>query len=464
MDRPQSRPRAGLVWRLLGAFAVVVLVSLTTVSILANRTTAFELRAFMLRGGMSTESQLADELAAYYRGRVGWGGVESLFMGPGPGAHMGGMTGMGGQGPMMSGAVLLADDNGQVIAGRGGQPRELSTTELEQSTAIVVDGRVVGHLIVEGPRLAESGEDLIARVNRALWLAAAAGGLVALVLGAGLVVSLLRPVRELTLAAQSVAGGELSRRVTVRSTDEIGQLSLAFNRMAENLQIAEDLRREMTADIAHELRNPLAVMQARLEGLADGVYSLTPESLAPVLEQSQLLNRLVEDLRTLALVDAGRLPLVQQEVDLRQLVDRTLAGYRAQAEANRVILQLGERSSLQLLIQADAARIQQVLGNLLGNALRHTPAGGEILVTVRESEAGNHAEVLVTDSGEGIPEEALPHLFERFYRGSRGLDRKSGGTGLGLAIARQIVEAHGGSLEARNRPEGGAEFAISFPI
>ncbi|OGO68760.1 MAG: hypothetical protein A2Z37_14900 [Chloroflexi bacterium RBG_19FT_COMBO_62_14] len=248
----------------------------------------------------------------------------------------------------------------------------------------------------------------------------------------------------------------------VRSKDEIGELSAAFNRMAENLERADSLRREMTADIAHELRNPLAVMQAQLEAIIDGLYPTEPGSLGPVLEQSTLLNRLVEDLRTLALADAGQLTLERVRVDLRHSLVQSTDNYRAQAEKAGVRLKL-EVPDDEITAKVDPGRIEQVLGNLLGNAIRHSPPGSEIRLRLQPVGFDRAAIIEVADRGEGIPPEALPNIFERFYRADRGRDRSRGGSGLGLAIARQLVEAHGGSISAANRDGGGAEFRVELP-
>jgi signal transduction histidine kinase len=248
--------------------------------------------------------------------------------------------------------------------------------------------------------------------------------------------------------------------VAVRSQDEVGELSAAFNQMAENLQRAEQLRRDMTADIAHELRNPLAVLQANVEALADGVYPPTADNFEPVLDQARLLNRLVEDLRTLALADGGQLQLDRVPSELKALARRVVDGYAQQAEDAGVTLRLVGEPAAALV---DPMRVEQVLGNLIGNAIRHTGRGHEVRLRVGRSPSGEQAEVAVADQGEGISAEALPRVFDRFYRADPSRSRSEGGTGLGLAIARQLVEIQGGTIRAANRPEGGAEFTIGFP-
>jgi signal transduction histidine kinase len=251
--------------------------------------------------------------------------------------------------------------------------------------------------------------------------------------------------------------------VRTHGSDELAQLGQSFNQMAESLQNAEGSRRALTADIAHELRTPLAVQRAHLEALQDGVYPLTAENLDPVLAQNQLLTRLVDDLRTLALAESGQLSLIRAPVDFAALAQRVVERFQPQAEARQIKLQMvaeGLPSGRSALLEIDSARMEQILGNLLANALRYTPEGGEVQVHLEWSPKA--ARISVCDNGPGIPSEALPHIFERFYRADKSRTRSEGGTGLGLAIARQLAEAHGGTLTAENMPEGGAKFILTL--
>jgi two-component system, OmpR family, sensor histidine kinase BaeS len=368
---------------------------------------------------------------------------------------------------MMSSVRLrLADENGAVIADNRDRPFG-TITRLEQQSAFAVRGQenqVVGYLVADGITASPNTEQvLLERLVRAGLIGAAVSGALALLIALLLSYGLLKPVGELTQAAVRMAGGDLSQRVTIRQKDEMGTLGQAFNQMAASLQRSENNRRMITADIAHELRTPIAVQRAHLEALQDGVYPLTAENLQPVLDQTELLTRLVEDLRTLALADAGELHLERKLEDLPTLVRQVKERFRPEAEARQVKVSVAEELFTppdHLLL--DAGRVEQILNNLLSNALRHTPEGGCIKIVLARS--SSWAEVEVQDSGPGIPEDALPHLFERFYRIDSSRSRSAGGTGLGLAIARQLALAHSGDLLAANLPDGGAVFILKLPV
>jgi len=292
------------------------------------------------------------------------------------------------------------------------------------------------------------------------WLLSVLAGLLvfaALAAGVG-VISLRRlisPLDELLKAADRIGQGDVSVRVGEHGPREVRALARAFNNMAARLHQVDEQRRALLADVTHELRNPLTVVQGNLEGMLDGVYPVDAENLHRLLDETRLLSRLVEDLRTLALADAGALQLRKEPVDLAVLVGETLAAFQPQAEAVEVKLKNELAVDLPPL-ELDPERMRQVLSNLLANALRYTPAGGSIAVRLRKS---SQALVLeVQDSGHGIPSDELPHVFERFYKSA-----DSGGMGLGLAIAKHLVAAHGGTISADSAPGEGTIMRVSLP-
>jgi two-component system OmpR family sensor kinase/two-component system sensor histidine kinase BaeS len=231
--------------------------------------------------------------------------------------------------------------------------------------------------------------------------------------------------------------------------------------MAESLAHAEEARQNQTADVAHELRTPLTVLRGALEAMLDGIYPTDQDNLLAALTQVQTLTRLVEDLRLLALADAGQLRLQTASLDLSAFLREIVEAHRLQAQERRVSLTLEMPSALPI-VQADRDRLAQVMGNLLGNALRYVSSGGHI--RVRAVDRGREVIVAVADDGPGIPSQDLSHLFERFWRGDRARRRATGGSGLGLAIARSLVEAHGGRIWAESVKEQGSTFTFSLPI
>jgi len=470
-----------LLFKLMGAFALVVLVVVGLVSFIANQATAREFQVFMFGGGMATGDDIATALTNHYAARGSWNGVESLLSQPG-------MMGRGMMG-MMGNRILVTDAAGTIVADSSGGSlgARLSENELRGWTPLRVAGRVVGYMLAQGMRmpmrpnafLAADEQDFLDRVNRSILLAGLAAGLVALLLGFVLFRQITAPLEQLTRAARGIARGNLQQRVVVRTADEIGELGQAFNAMAQALAQAEELRRHMVADIAHELRTPLAVMQSNLEALLDGIYPATPEQIAAIHQETVHLTRLVNDLRELALAEAGQLTIEKEPTDIADLARRVVTTFETRAAEKSVSLELEAASNLPL-VNADSGRIQQVLTNLIDNALRHTPADGLIRVEIREMRGIKEIRerfpsfssfpsfpvlsVSVHDTGPGIPADDLPYIFERFYRGDKSRARATGGSGLGLAIAKQLVEAHGGCIWAESAVNQGTTVTFALPI
>jgi signal transduction histidine kinase len=467
--------------RLVLSFILIVLVSVGSVVLILRQNTASEVRAFMFRGGMTGSEGLVGSLEDYYQTNQTWRGVEILFTAQGMGQGMGhrgqgmgpGMESNQGAG-MMNQRLRLTDEQGNILIDTATETTNgrLSNNELNRAVPLVVNGHTVGYLLPEGglgfTRTDETA--LINRINRAAITAGLIAVVVSLLLASLLAYRLMRPVRELTKAANQLAQADFTQQVPVHGNDELADLGRAFNQMAASLEEAELSRRAMTADIAHELRNPLSVQRATLEALQDGIYPLTTENLKSVLEQNYLLNRLVEDLRTLALADSGQLSLECTPTDLTALVKRLVERYKPQADSRGITLMLSIPDHCPLT-SLDPGRVGQIIGNLLSNALRYTPDSGRIDIEVNcpyeGSTNSNQMDLIqlsVHDNGPGIPPEALPHIFDRFFRADRARSRDEGGSGLGLAIARQLAQAHGGNLEAQNHPQGGACFILTLPV
>jgi two-component system OmpR family sensor kinase/two-component system sensor histidine kinase BaeS len=271
-----------------------------------------------------------------------------------------------------------------------------------------------------------------------------------------------RPVAEVMAAADAVAGGNLDVRVREDLPGEFRQMATSFNRMTSELQRAEQQRRNLTADIAHELRNPLHIIQGNLEGMIDGVYPSDTPHISAALDETRHMSRIVEDLQTLSLAEAGQLPLHRRLFDVGDLIADLETSFTGLAESQGIsLLRQVSRESGQLEMEADPDRVFQVLSNLLANALRHTHPGGHVVLRAEPIERG--IRISIEDDGVGIPPEDLPFIFDRFWRGDRARTRGEGGSGLGLAIARQLVRNQGGEIRAESIPGVGTKFILELP-
>lgn len=288
---------------------------------------------------------------------------------------------------------------------------------------------------------------------------------------AGLAVRAFRgiatPLARVMEAADAVAAGDLSVRVPQVGPGEFARLAHSFNRMTAELERMDQQRRNLTADVAHELRTPLHIIQGNLEGILDGVYEPTEEHLSTTLEETRLLGRLVEDLRTLSLAEAGQLPLVREPVDVAELLADIETSFSGQIEAAGLKLtvaideRLIDNATGGLTLLGDVGRLNQVMSNLMVNALRHTPPGGSI--SLRAEPTPDKVRIIVQDTGEGIDPAALPHIFDRFWRGTRTRPDVVGG-GLGLAIARQLIQAHQGQISVESELGRGTTFTVQLPF
>jgi len=269
------------------------------------------------------------------------------------------------------------------------------------------------------------------------------------------------PLGDLMAAADAVAAGDLSVRVPESKHGAFSQMAASFNRMTAELERADQQRRNLTADVAHELRTPLHIIQGNLEGVLDGVYDCSTAHIEATLDETRLLARLVEDLRTLSLAEGRQLVLHLETVDVGELLSDAQTSFSGQAEAGGIDVQLDVAPELPT-IQGDIGRLDQVLGNLLSNALRHTLVGG--VIVLRAACAPGGVQIEVSDTGAGIPAEDIPFIFDRFWKGERSRSRILGsGSGLGLAIARQLVQAHGGNIEVDSTVDEGTTFTIMLP-
>ena len=326
---------------------------------------------------------------------------------------------------------------------------------------VLVDDRVVGWIARSPFRRISTAADLAFQQEqlRAAWIIAAFALALAALVAVVLARAFLQPIRRVADATHRLAAGDYATRVAIGSRDELGRLAEDFNRLAEALARNEELRRRFMADVSHELRTPIAVLRAGLEALEDGVRPLTRESVASLQGEVAALGKLVEDLYQLALADVGALSYRKERIDLAEPLEQAVEPFAARLSERG--LRLESNFAPGLKVTADADRLAQAFRNLLENSARYTDTGGKVRVTARRN--GSGIKIDFEDSAPGVPADALPHLFERFYRVEGSRSRANGGAGLGLAIVRSVVEAHGGAIDAGASPLGGLRVTISLP-
>jgi len=442
LQRSVQQIRRRLFVLLLQAFAAVVL--LTVFLLLA-------LFSLFLSTNRSIEAPLTDALQIYYLGRGSWEGISAL-----PEALNSPFLA-----PEWQSAIVL-DETGRVLVDQGrsdtpfvGQVYPGGDPE-QQRLPLYLGTREIGAVVIR-PQFFIGPFGFVVRLLAPVGFLSIGLGLMTVLIGLLLSRRVVTPLAEVIAAAQAVRSGDLSARVREQGPDALRGLTDSFNRMAEALERNDRERRNWLADIAHELRTPLTIMRGRLEGIVDGVYAPDVAQVAPALEQTYLLERLVEDLRLLTLVEAGQLPFDRKPIEMGDLARRVVEWFEAQAADNQVTLNLQVEPDLPP-VEADPQRVEQVIGNLLDNSLRYVSVGGRIEVTVRR--AANGVELAVSDNGAGVPETDLPRLFDRFWRAEGSHSRSAGGAGLGLAIAKHLVAAQGGSIKASLNPGGGLQIAF----
>jgi two-component system OmpR family sensor kinase/two-component system sensor histidine kinase BaeS len=458
------------------AFALVVLVAVGAIAVLINRTTGAEFRRYVTHSGMPVAGSGMEALVEYYQLRGSWEGVGSLLSG---GVYFGavgvseGPTGSRSpgfpEGPLN---LLLADAKGKIVfdSTNGKLGKQLSRSDKAAAAAITQGsgGEVIGYLLLSVPdsRTGRGGleQQFLDRVRTVLKLGGALAVGLSLIAGAILSRSLTAPLQRLAEAARAIAGGHVGHQVKVEGTAEVAEVGQAFNEMTSALKKAEIVRQNLVADVAHELRTPLTVLQGNLRAILDGVYAMDTAEISRLYDETRLLSRLVDDLRELALADAGQLDLNLQPTDIIEAIRNTVDTLALAAEAEQVVLTARLPEDIPA-VQADPQRVAQVLRNLLINALRHTPPGGSVTAEVHL--ANGFVETAIVDTGEGIAPDDLSHVFERFWRADPARahgDRFNASTGLGLSVAQSLVEAQGGRIWVESTVGKGATFRFTLPV
>ena len=433
--------RVGLRERLAFALAAVAVLSVAVATVLADAGLDSRLNQFA-RERLQTAATHTAELA------TGLYGAQGRWT-PGVVTQLGHLA-------EMNGYRLAVLDSGGRLLGPGSLPPIPRATH-----PVTVGGHVVGTVTVapvQGQVLTGEDRSLHARLNRLHLLAGGLALLLGLLAAVLLAPALARPLRRLTESARRMQRGELDVRVAPAGAPELRELGQAFNRLAETLEHLEQIRRDAAADVAHELRTPLAGIVSRIEAAQDGVLPDEHANLEAMHTEALRLARLIEDLGKLAEAQKPGLTLKKEPIDLRELVDERARIYTDQLQAKGIVLEerLGAASAY-----GDRGRIVQIVDNLLSNALRYTDAGGTVTIDV--SQRDSVAVLDVSDTGIGIAGEDLPYIFERFWRGERSRARRTGGAGIGLAIVSELVRAHGGRIDVQSKPGEGSRFRVTLP-
>jgi signal transduction histidine kinase len=438
-------------FRLSITFAVIIVVTVGTIYFFVSQRLAVEVEYYEEISEQYRTDQILSRLYAHYW-RQRWEGVQPEVE----------------QTASISGThIILAAVNGTVIADSQGTllgqyydpdspGRNLTlpwSTELLAKVYIISDPEADPY-VAPFRRLSES-------INRFLLLGGAVAIVIALILTFVLSRRMSSPIGVLAKAARRLGGGDLSQRVQFQGKGEVGVLAQAFNSMAADLEYAEQLRRNLVADVAHELRTPLSNIQGYLEAIRDRVMKPNATNIRSLHEETALLSRLVDELQELSLAEAGELKLIYHTEDIAKLVKQAVNSWQPQVAAKEISLSLDLPDNLPR-VNIDGQRVNEVLYNLLENAVVHTHSGGTI--NVAATRQGDWVEISVSDTGEGIPAEDLPNIFERFYRVDRSRARATGGSGLGLTIAKRWVEAHGGEISVQSELGKGSSFSFTLPI
>ena len=445
-------------WRLFLSFLLVIVVAVGAAALFVSRTASNEVDRYETQTHNVRMGRVQALLARYYIEQHDWAGVEPVVEQVAR---------------LYSERVVVVDQEGLVVADSHGmmpigEPGRFEPPGI--AIPIMAGQAHFGTLVIspQGPPpppgdiAAEeaSVSSLSSSINRYLLWGGLLGVAVAAVATLLLSRRILRPVESLAQAARGLSRGDFSQRVDVHSKDEFGELARTFNSMAEDLERTEQLRRNLVADVAHELRTPLSNIQGHLEAIRDGLLPPEPATFDSIYEEVLLLARLVEDLQELTLAEAGQLTLVRQSADVVEIVRRAVAAAQPPAESKGLTLET-KLPEEQATAEVDPERIGQVLRNLLSNAITHTSEGGHITVDLKDKDDELH--IGVADTGAGIPPEDLPYVFERFYRADPSRVRATGGAGLGLTIARRLVEAHGGTIGVESEVGKGSRFIFTLP-
>jgi two-component system sensor histidine kinase BaeS len=364
----------------------------------------------------------------------------------------------------MGGAIeiIILDDQGEIVANTTEALKKDNTMSIKEP--LHINGETIGTMIaypVASNSVTRLQQQFVQSVNLTILIGFLFASLVTLIIGYFLSKKITNPLSQLVSGIENVSKGNTKHRVSIDTKDEFRQLGEAFNQMADTLERVERIRKSLVADVAHELRTPLAIIRAKLESFQDGALEATDEVILNVSDEVYRLSRLVDDLQQLSLAESRTLQLNKKLTEINEFIESILSQFQWFAEEKEIRLHFS-KSSTELFLEIDRDRMTQVVVNLLGNAIRYTPDNGTVTVNVKTE--GQSVIITFRDTGPGIHDEKLPFIFERFYRADESRKRDEGGAGLGLSIAKSFVEVHGGNIIVKSNVGEGTEFEVSLPI
>jgi signal transduction histidine kinase len=433
--------------KILGAMVLVVIAGVAITAWYATRSTTGAFRQYVTQGQALRESHITLMLTNYYANSHSWAGIQPFAN------QMGSITGE---------RIVLTDVQGNVIADSQGILKGKLMGTTWNSRILGPDRTLVGYLYFNLPEEIQARiTDYLLSITRSVWVGALVAVAIALLVTWLLSPHILRPIEDLTAAANRMQKGDLSARVKAASKDEVGQLAASFNAMAESLAKQEQLRKNLVSDVAHELRTPLTNIRGYLEAARDGILPSDLDLVNNLFDEATLLSRLVDDLQDLAQAEAGHLRLELTAVNLGQVIQATIDNMLPISQKQELEITCAIPPDLPA-VMADPQRLGQVLRNLINNALDYTHSGGQIWI--RAIPDDQYVRVSVQDTGPGIEAKHLPYLFERFYRPDPSRARSTGGVGLGLAIVKQFVQAQGGQVGVESTINQGSTFYFTVPV
>jgi signal transduction histidine kinase len=465
-----------LSWKLGGALLLIVIISVGLMAYLTNINTTREFGQYLSHGNQIYVQNTSDLLGQFYAQEGNWSGIQSLLL------------------DLLRSSndrLVVTEISGVIVGDTSNQwlGKTADGAGLSNGTIITVSGKNVGELYLitnqtgsgkgymgggrggppnTTPSTITAEQNFLSQVNSSLIVTGLITAVAAIIIGLIITRQITRPIKVLLNGVRQITKGNLSHRVNIKSRDELNDLGQSFNTMAASLAKAEQERRRIVADIAHELRTPLTVIEGTVTGIQDGVFKPDTEHLDAIKEQTSLLTRLTSDLRDLSIAESGQQKLVLVPTDLADLTRRKAIQFEVKAREKGIKIQINI-PEVSPNVNIDPARIEQVLGNLITNAIRYT-SSGSITITLQQIERDETHLISkpslilsVADTGEGIAQEHLPHIFERFYRVEKSRSRNEGGSGLGLTIVEQIVRAHGGKVWVESEMGKGSTFYISIP-